>query len=230
MTWTTFEDTLGLPRVGDMSNTTKADAIQLGTIVRFTDPYWGGGEFIYLKANGTINNGNLVTWDLSNFATAVPNTANLGVPVASAVGASVSGAFGWFQISGQAYISTTASVAAGTGFGLTGAGTVGALTAGKQIVNAVSRAPGTTTVVKTNVGTVNGSNVITPAAGADGWFVGATMSGTGISGTITSISPNGKEVTLSANASATGLISATATYTGFIIASMDRPLAQGQIV
>ena len=228
MVWTVQDNYIGFPRIVDTPSTT-VPQFPLGTTVRGVDNYWGGGEFILLKANGTISNGNLVVWDLSNFATACPNTANMAQPVCTALNAFSSGQYGWFQISGRAYISTTASVAAGTAFGITGAGTVGASSAGKEIENAVSVAPGTTTVVKTNVSTVNGSPVITVPGGADGWFPGVTMTGTGISGTIVSIAPDNRTVTLSANASATGIISATATYTNFIIAAIDRPFAQGRI-
>lgn len=208
-------------------NTVQAD-IPLGTIVQASDPFFGVGEFIYLKAAGTITRGNLVVWDLSNFATACPNTPNMARSVGVALDTLASGDYAWFQISGQAIVSTTASVAAGTSFGITGAGTVGAITAGKQILNAVSAAPGTTTAVKT-AQTVNGSPII-KVNNTNGWFPGITLTGTGVSGTVTSIAADGLSVVASANASATNAgVSVTGTYTGFIQASIDRPFAQGAI-
>ena len=174
--------------------------------------------------------GSLVVWDLNGNAVAVPNTANTGRPVAAAMFPMVAGQFGWFQTEGQAAISATASVAAGVTFGITAAGQVGANSAGKQILSSASAAPSTTTVVKANALTVSGSNVIT-VPNSDGWFVGVTVSGTGIpaSTTITGISPDGRVVTLSANATASGVVSLTGTYTGFIIAQLSSPFVQGAI-
>jgi len=205
----------------------------LGSIIGAVDPFWGGGEFIYLKANGTIAQGNLVQWDAAPggpLATALANTANVGRPTAVAMAAMVTGNFGWFQIGGYAAVSATASVAAGTTFGITGAGTVGANTAGKQILNAVSAQASATTVVKANTQLVSGS-VKGYATNTDGWFVGVALSGTGVQGgaTLATLDPDGRTFTMSATASATGSVSVTATYTGFIIAAINRPFVQGAI-
>jgi hypothetical protein len=223
-----------MPRIGESSATSGGPTV--GTVVRGQDPYWGGGAFIYLKNGLAIAaNGAFVTWDKDFVASAVTNAANLGRPVAVAVGAVPIGYYAWFQVMGNAIVAATASVAAGVSIGITGVGTVGAFTAGKQIVGAVTAQPGTTTVLKT-VETQNGSPTIkyvssgagTPG-GLDGWFVGATMTGTGISGTILSIDQSNKTVTLSANASASGVVVATATYTGFLVVDLNMPNAQGQI-
>ena len=215
------------------SNFFAPDTVQrqvLGTKLTGADGYWGGGEFIYLKATATLVMGGLSVWDVSYNATAVPNTGNTGRSVAAALFPMTTGQFGWFQIGGMAAVNATASVAAGVTFGITAAGQVGANAAGKQILNAASAAPSTTAVIKTNALTVNGSAVVV-VPNADGWFVGITVSGTGIPGatTISSITPDGRTVTLSANATASGVVSLTGTYTGFIIAQINNPFVQGAI-
>ena len=50
-----------------------------------------------------------------------------------------------------------------------------------------------------------------------------------ISGTVTAISYDEKTVTASANASASGQITATGTFTGYNICSLNRPSFQGRI-
>ena len=216
-----------------VSNFFAPDTVQrqvVGTKIAGVDGYWGGGEFIYLKATATLVMGGLSVWDVSYNATAAPNTGNTGRSVAAALFPMTTGQFGWFQIGGMAAVNATASVAAGVTFGITAAGQVGANAAGKQILNAASAAPSTTAVIKTNALTVNGSAVVV-VPNADGWFVGITVSGTGIPGatTISSITPDGRTVTLSANATASGVVSLTGTYTGFIIAQINSPFVQGAI-
>lgn len=201
----------------------------LGSIVGADDPAFGGGEYIYLLANATITVGQLVVWDGSFNATVAPNTANTGRGVAVAVGggAYAAGQYGWFQITGLAPIKATASVAAGTTFGIdaTTGGQVTANSAGRQVLNAVSAQPSTYATTKLAT-TVNGSPLLR-VNNADGWFVGITLSGTGISGTVTGISSDGRTLTMSANATASGSITATGTITGFIIGEIDRPFLQG---
>lgn len=204
----------------------------LGVVIEAADPYWGGAEFAYMKANGVIAIGNLVVWDNLWQATACPNTANLGRAVGVALSALVAGQFAWVQLGGQAIVSATASVAAGTIFGLTGAGTVGASTAGKEINNAVSALASATTVVKATGQTINGSaQLLVP--NTEGWFVGIAVTGAGIPGgtTVLAIAKDNRSVTMSANATATAAgVAVTGTYTGFIAATINRPFAQGQIV
>ena len=57
------------------------------------------------------------------------------------------------------------------------------------------------------------------------------LSGTRIAGgtTITAISDDMRSVTMSANATASGSVSVTGTYTGFIKAQISRPFVQGQV-
>lgn len=203
----------------------------LGSELAGSDNYWGGASFMYLKAGGTIAQGNLCSWDKDFVATATANTANTGAPCSVAIYPMTAGQYGWFCIYGEVPVSATASVAAGVTFGLTGAGTVGAVTNGKQILSAVSVMASTGTVVKANTTTLNGSAVLRMSVPADGWFYGMALSGTGIAGgtTITAISDDMRSVTMSANATASGSVSVTGTYTGFIKAQIRRPFVQGQI-
>ena len=216
-----------------ISNFFAPDTVQrhvLGTKVTGADGYWGGGEFIYLKASATLVMGGVSVWDVSHNASAVANVGNTGRSLAAALFPMTTGQFGWFQIAGMAAVSATASVAAGVTFGISAAGQVGANAAGKQVLNAASAAPSTTAVIKTNAMTVSGSAVVV-VPNSDGWFIGITVSGTGIPGatTISSITPDGRTVTLSANATASGVVSLTGTYTGFIIAQINSPFVQGAI-
>lgn len=202
----------------------------LGREISGADPYWGGGKFIYLKAGEAISMGELNVWDKDFNATNVPNTANTGRPVAAAIYPMASGDYGWFCVEGEVPVAATASVAAGTTFGLTGAGTVGAVSNGKQILNAVSVLASTGTVAKANTTTVSGSNVLRLSAPADGWFYGIALSGTGIAAntTVTGISEDGCTVTMNNNATASGSVTVTGTYTGFIKAQLSRSFVQGQ--
>lgn len=203
---------------------------QVGTMVSAVSSVFGGGLFVYLAAGGTIAQGNLCTYAAGS-ATQVPNTANTGAAVVVAMYPMTIGQYGWFMASGQLPVSVTASVAAGVTFGLTGAGTVGAVTAGKQILNAKSVQPSTNTSVKANVSTTNGSNRLRVTGGSEGWFYGITVSGTGIpaSTTVIGFSSDGREVIMSANATATGSVTVTGTYTNFILAQVNASFVQGQI-
>jgi hypothetical protein len=114
------------------------------------------------------------------------------------------------------------------------AGQLGANSAGKQIVNARVVAPATTTVVKANSVANSGSNRL-QVTNSDGWFIGAYLSGTGIAAgtTITDISPDGTQVTLSAATTAAVNGSVTATYNNatifYNVLHINRPFAQGAI-
>jgi hypothetical protein len=229
MAYAFIDSIIGSQSVSNFSPDSTARHV-LGTKISAADGYWGGGDFIYLKSNATLAMGALSVWDISYNATAVTNVANQGRSVAAALFPMVAGQFGWFQVGGMAAVSATASVAANTVVGITAAGQIGVNSAGKQILNAVSAAPSTTTVVKANTLVTAGSNVISPG-NADGWFVGVTVSGTGIpaSTTITGISPDGRTVTMSANATASGTVAVTGTYTGFVIVQMNNPHVQGAI-
>lgn len=230
---------IGSQPVGNFFTPDNVQRHQLGALITFDDPYWGGGEAIYLAIPTTVafKVGEVVYWDTGYNAIDVPNTANLGFPIGVALNANAANAsqlqYGWFQISGQALVLSSASVAAAAAIGITAAGKLGANAAGKQILNVRVSAPATTTVVKTNTQTTAGSPIIRPSR-TDGWFVGMAATGTGIpaSTTVTAIDP-ATGVTLSANATATGSVSVTGTYndgTNFWnVVTMNGPNAQGAI-
>lgn len=200
----------------------------LGMFQDMYDPYYGFGSFVYAKAAQACGVGRLCFMDTSWNATDIPNTANTGYPIYTARANMAINTYGWFQFAGQAPWLATASVAAGTAFGLTGAGTVGANSAGKQILNARVVKAGTATIVIAGVQTNNGSPIIR-LPNIEGLFVGLTASGTGISGTITAIDPSQNQLTLSANASASGTISATFTWTNFLGVITNGAFVQGAI-
>lgn len=212
-----------------------------GLTVVAEDNYWGGGEFLYVRAGGSIRQNGLVVltpslqsgryrWD----ATEVPNTANLGRPVYVAMTAMTTGQFGWVQNMGIVPVNCNASVAADTTFGIVAAGQGGANSAGKQILNARVIAAATTTVAKTNC-TANSGTTRLVVPNTDGWFCGVYLSGTGIAAgtTVTDIDPSGNIVTLSAATTAAVNGTVTATYNNatvfYNVCHIDRPFAQGAI-
>lgn len=202
---------------------------------------FGGAEFLYARANGAIPVGSLVTilpvFDTTQVAyrwnaVVAVSTANTGAPLAVYVGntALTAGQYAFFAISGVVPVTASATAAAGAPIGLGTAGNVtGTLAAGKQINNAVAVAPPTGTIVKANATGTTGDNKIF-VGNTQGLFVGATLSGTGVgAGTITFIDPSGTFVLNSAVNTATVSGNLTATFTGFVIAYINRPFAQGQI-
>ncbi len=211
-----------------------------GTIVQAADPFWGGGEFIYLKAGGTIGQYNLVaisgaivSGQMIFNSVALPNTANLGQTTAVAMTSATVGQFFWACISGAVPVNCTSSIAAGTAFGVVAAGQGGVLAAGKQINGARIIAPATQTVVKAGcIGNVGSTRLLIP--NADGWFAGIYLSGTGIPAltTVTDIDASGTVATLSLALTAVPG-SVTGTYNNatvfYNIAHINRPFAQGAI-
>lgn len=214
---------------------------QAGLCIQVEDPYWGSSEVIYVRANGTIRPGGLVVltqtlvsgrwrWDV----TEVPNTANLGRPVYVAMTPMTAGQFGWVSNMGIIPVNCNASVAADTTFGIAAAGQGGANSASKQVLNARVIAPASTTVAKAGC-TANSGTVRLNVPSADGWFIGAYLSGTGIAATTTivDIDPSGTVVTLSLATTALVNGTVTATYNNgtvfYNVAHIDRPFAQGAI-
>lgn len=245
----TIAPTLGTQPIGNFSTAVEVaqsasgyvPLVPLGTIQSVVDTYWGGGEVIRLRipANtAAIPVGGAAVASATFAYGAVPNTANLGQPVYFAVNAVPLNAgfdqYAWFAMGGTFPVFSSASVAINAPIGIVAAGQLGANSAGKQILNAKVNAPATTTVVKVNCSTRSGSPII-QAPNADGWFVGLTVSGTGIPATttITAIDASGTLITLSNNATATGSASLTGTYTSganfWNVITANRPFAQGAI-
>lgn len=211
----------------------------LGMKVDAVDPYWGYGEFIYGKAAAALNFGNLVVMQPTlNTFDKVPNTALLGQAVFVATNEFAINEFGWFQKAGVAIVKSTATVAAAAAVGLTGAGTIGAVTAGKQINGYTQLIAQTGTKAITNVQTLSGSSKLLTPGGYDGWFLGAALTGAGIpaSTVVAKLDPDGMTVwmgsaieTIDKTATATSNVTVTATYTGYSVGHIESPFAQGQI-
>lgn len=209
---------------------------QLGLEVSAIDPYWGLGDFVYVKSNDTILKGSVVVMDEAYTATLVPNTANQGFPVAVAMAPMAAGTYGWVQIKGRAVYKTNATVAADAAIGITAAGILGTNAAGKQILGIRNRIPATGTKT-VSAGTQAGSAVL-QTAGYDGFFLGMALSGTGIpaSTVVAKLDPDGKTIymgsaigTVDKLATASGQITLTGTYTGYGSGIILTPFAQGAI-
>lgn len=244
MNYSTIAGIVGSSPIQNIGQVDSSPRHQPGTVLAAVDAYWGAGEFMYARAGGTISifaacvltpvyDSTLGSWRFD--ATEVPNTANLGRPLAVAMSEMASGEYGWFCLSGIVPIDSGASVAADTTFGITAAGKVGANSAGKQVLNARIVAPATTTVAKANCVADNASKLLR-VTNSEGWFRGLVLSGTGIATgtTITKISPDGREVTLSLDTTARVSGTVTGTYNDasavyYNVAHINRPFAQGAI-
>lgn len=212
----------------------------LGTQLNANDPFWGWGEFIYVKSADAILKGSLTMWDESYNGVLLPTTVNQGFPFGVAMNAMASGTFGWLQIAGRCVYKTNATVAADVAVAVAAAGIAGTLAAGKQLLNTRNRIAATGTITLTNVGTTNGTNVLFVPNGYDGVFLGMTLSGTGIpaSTVAAALDPDGKRIYVGTavgtatgkNSTATGAVTVTGTYTGFGGAQIQYPFCQGQIL
>ena len=99
-----------------------------GTLVTAIDPYWGGGEFLYVKAGGSIRQFGLVvitpsfaSGQVVYTATEAPNTAGLGRTLGVAMVPASSGQFLWVQVTGVVPVNCQAAVAADTTFAIAAA-------------------------------------------------------------------------------------------------------------
>jgi len=210
---------------------------QLGIVLVGVDPFWGTGEFVYIKSNDAILKGSLVTWDETYQGTLLPSTANQGFQFGVAMNAIPSGSFGWLQIGGRCVYKTNATVAADAAIGVAAAGIAGTNAAGKQLLNTRNRVSATGTLAL-NANLTNGQVKIVTQKGYDGWFLGMALSGTGVpaSTIVAGLDPDGRTVymgsaigTFDKQATVSGLQSVTGTYTGFGSGIINRPFAQGSI-
>jgi hypothetical protein len=223
-----------------------------GLIVPGFDNYWGGVEFLYAAFTGAVScwaavslAPALVNARYAFVASALANTANQARSVAFNIAPQAAGQWGWVAVSGFTPVLSTATIAANTPMGITGAGTLGASSAGKEIENLNSILPATTTVAK-NASVVSGQPFvqITGNNTIDGLFLGCAVSGTGIpaGAVVATLDPDGRRFTMSAGPglggaqvtpTQSGGIVLTGTYndgTNFYnIAQYDRPFAQGRI-
>lgn len=139
MAYAIQDEIMGMPQIGQ---TDSVQRVPEGMICHAVDPVMGGGEFIYLKGVAGTVAGSLVSYDQVNHSTVLgPGAvANSGRPLAVAMAPNIANQWAWYQISGGANVqkdgtALTAGGAVGAG---TGAGQVGALTAGKQILGAIA--------------------------------------------------------------------------------------------
>lgn len=212
--------------------------VALGTMLDAYDSYWGFGRFLYVTSTTTMAKGTLAMWTEAFVAAALPSTAGQGFPFGVLMESMITGQYGWLQISGFAPASASASVAADGVIAVAAAGQVGAAANGKQLLGARNRFASTATVALTNVQTFNGSSILL-TNGYDGWFVGMALSGTGIpaSTVVAKLDPDGRTVSMGSAigtvdklATASGLITATGTYTGYVGIVFNNPFAQGAVV
>lgn len=241
MPYSVTSNLIGFQQLTPFNLADATSRMQPGTLVSAVDPYWGAGEFMYVKAGGAIRQYGLVVLTPAPAsgayvftATEVPNTANLGRSLGVAMTAMDSGDFGWICVGGVVPVNSSAAVAADTTFGIAAAGQGGANSAGKQVLNARVVGASTATVAKANC-TANSGSTKLNISGSDGWFAGIYLSGTGIaaSTTVTDISPDGTQVTLSLATTAAVNGTVTGTYNNatvfYNIAHINRPFAQGAI-
>lgn len=245
MTASVLTGLVGAPQVQlqGLNGDTVANRLIQGTIESVVDPWWGGQEVIWARANGSIRtmglcvltpvfDSTLNAWRYD--ATEVPNTANLGRMLCVAQQALSSGQYAWFTISGLTPVDCAASVAADTAWGIAAAGQGGANSAGKQVLNSRIVAAGTTTVVKAGC-TADSGSLILNVPNSEGWFPGVYLSGTGIAALtrVSSIMPGGRQVVLTVATSAAVNGSVTATYNNatihYNVAHLNRSFAQGAI-
>lgn len=204
-----------------------------GMVLDAMDPYFGAAKFVYLQSGAAENPGQLDVVQDETFVTlALPSTANQGFPFV--VARQVMGAannWGWYQFEGVCPLQVSASVAQGTAIGIgTSAGKAGTNTAGKQLLGVRVLEASTFAITKLGI-TTNGDKRLF-LTNVDGLFVGLAVSGTGVaaSSTIAGIDPSRRFITLNNALTASGGgVTITFTYTGFVLAHLVAPFAQGAI-
>jgi len=146
MAYTFLDTIIGVQPIAN-TETVIAPAHPLGTILRATDPVYGGGEFIYLKGVASTVVGSMVDYDTYLGTTALsPATGGTG-PVAVAMSANVANQYGWYQIAGIAAVKAPNAMTPGAevfSLAATPGSVDDAAVNGEQILNAkVSTTTGT---------------------------------------------------------------------------------------
>lgn len=205
----------------------------LGMQVTAVDGYWGAGKFMYVKSTAAILKGSLCAWDEDYNAVLLPSAVTQGFPWGVAMAPMASGTYGWIQLEGRAVYKTNATVAADGVVAVAAAGILGATATGKQLIGVRNRVSATGTRTRTATTFID-SNKIVCADGYDGWFLGMTITGTGINASTTVIAaldPDGRTVYVGTaigtasgrNSTATGTVTLTGTYTGFGSGMINNP-------
>lgn len=219
-----LDDVAGYPAISEVVSAPtnlKDLPIVPGFLAKVFDPVFGVGEMIFARANGSIRLFGVCVctpvWDSTNQTytmnmTEVPNTANLArsVYVYQGTTALTAGQYGWFMTTGITPVNGTASVAADTAVGITAAGQIGAVTAGKTILGARCAQAATATVVKAGTGK-SGDTWIDIPAGTQGMFAGGYMSGAGVgaSAIVAQVDPFAIKVTVANSANIAGNVTQT---------------------
>lgn len=224
---------LGSMAPGDFMVPDTVQRMPLGTKTTFLDPYYGLQEMVYAQAAAAQEPGSIVYFATGYQATDIPNSAGLGRPVLVAKANMASGSYGWYISDGVCPVSAQASVAVGAAPGITAAGQLGAIAAGKQLNGFTVQIASTGTFTKqgtTNVAALTKRRL--QLSNIDGIIVGLAVSGTGIAGgsTVAAIDPSGNFITLSADMTGSATVTVTFTYTGFVVCYIQGPFAQGQIL
>jgi len=235
MNFQTIDPVVGSNQANFVTVVDTTQRMKTGSVVTAIDNYWGYAEFIYGKAAGTIQMGGvstiasvLVSGALETQMTVATKTASYAGPYCIAMAGMTVGQFGWFALSGSVPVAGTGLVA-GNSASLSatpGQLTTALATFGVQGLT-VSLAPATTSA-KTGCSGVSGQLTI-QVPNAEGWFQGCVLTGTGIgaSSLVSKVSPDGRTVTVTVANSAAVTGTVTATYTGFVIATISRPAGLG---
>lgn len=138
-----YSPTTPLLGIQPIAQTSSTALHPIGYQVQASDPTYLTGTFIYLKGVTSTVVGSVVQYNSATGATTlVPNTANLGAPLAIAMAANTTGLYGWYQTVGtQAVIKKTA-VKVSPGVKMYISGTAGRLMStvgtGKQVLELIS--------------------------------------------------------------------------------------------
>lgn len=191
---------------------------------------WGPSEVVWAYNTGVaIIPGTLVHLDKDFVISTVPNTGLTGRPVYVALTNFAVGSTtrqgGYLLRAGIAPVKYAVAATAGAVYisATAGQATPTNPTGQKQLGNMTCLIAAASTFTRT-VSTTNGQLRVGMTR-VTGMYPGQAISGTGIPGgaTIASIDPGGQAIFLSAAATATGLVTATLTNTGYGICHLDRP-------
>lgn len=231
-----YSGIIGAPSIGFLEAKDTTARVVTGTVVQGVDPYWGPFTAMYAKANGIYKVGHVVYFAIVSdvvVATRLPTTANKAYSIGFCVAPMAASNYGWFKLAGRVPALSNDIVAVGAAIGFESVGRLNGAQNGKQLLNCRVERAADTTVVKTAYVT-SGSTKLRVGS-VDGWFVGIGLSGTGIpaGATIADIDYLGSEVTMSAAATASGIISCTGTYNDgayfWNVLYVEHAVTQGQI-
>lgn len=137
MTYQILSQQLGMQPIATTSTTANH---KIGEIVQAYDASYGVGEFIYLLGVANTAVGDVVTYNsATGQTTRAAVGANLPQPIAIAMSANVASQYGWYQISGIARATKTAtiSLAAGVAVGIATVGRISKTASGKEVQGAL---------------------------------------------------------------------------------------------